>query len=115
MTEDEVDFEAGDKIIITSSTADMTQTEELIVLYTAGDGHTVVFTPPLQHDHVAQLYTFEGETIDMRVEVALLTRNIVIQGDENSARQQFGSHSLAAGGGKYDSNCLELYQVRCNH
>ena len=100
VTVDEVDFEPGDMIIITSSSSSMYETEELTVVSTSSDGHTVLFTPPLQHDHMAKIYTYDGEDIDMRVEVALISRNIVIQGDDSSEAQQFGAHTIAVGGGK---------------
>ena len=36
----------------------------------------------------------DGEKIWLRAEVGLLTRNVVFQGDENSASDQFGGHIM---------------------
>jgi hypothetical protein len=99
VTHDEVDYKAGDHIVITSSSLDYHETEELVVVSVAADGHTVTFTPPLQYDHTALIYEFEGESIDMRCEVGLMSRNVIIQGDDSSAAQMYGSTVIAASGG----------------
>ena len=59
------------------------------------DGHTIYVTAPLQFTHRAEIVTIEGRTIDLRGEVGLLTRNIVVQGDSNSQDQQYGVHNVA--------------------
>ncbi|CAE7562181.1 PKHD1L1, partial [Symbiodinium sp. KB8] len=61
-------------------------------------------TRPFAFEHRADV--FHGERLghsaaDMRGEVGLLTRNIVIQGDEHSTAQDFGAHTMAMGGGVY--------------
>ena len=100
VTEAAVDYAAGEKIVITSSSRDYRETEELTVVSVNADNRTVTFTPALKFNHRAQIYTApNGESIDMRCEVGLLSRNIIIQGDDNSARQLYGSHTIAAGGG----------------
>ncbi len=55
--------------------------EELIVLSTSPDGHNVTFTTKLQYIHRSEWVTVEGRRVDMRCEIGLLTRNIVIQGE----------------------------------
>ena len=61
----------------------------------------------LAQDHASSImhYTNEenGRTwdLDMRCEVALITRNVVIQGDDASASQKFGCHTVALHGGHY--------------
>lgn len=46
---------------------------------------------PLRFGHFGELQTFGGEVFDMRAEVGLLTRNVVIQGDSVSTAKQFGA------------------------
>ncbi len=55
--------------------------EDLIVLSTSADGHNVTFTTKLSLLHRSEVVTLAGKTIDMRCEIGLLTRNIVIQGE----------------------------------
>ncbi len=38
-----------------------------------------------------------NEDFDMRIEVGLLSRNIVIQGDENSIKTNYGGHMMMHG------------------
>jgi hypothetical protein len=93
-----VDYAAGETIIITSHT-NYRQTEERIVAGLANGGRTILLETPLQHTHKSVIHEQDGQTVDMRVEVALLTRNIVIQGEPGtSARQLFGAHVIAVHG-----------------
>jgi len=104
-TSEPVDFEAGEKIIITSH-VDMWQIEEVEVLGISDDGRTVFFTPDVQYVHESRMPVIEGQVVDMRVEVALLSRNVVIQGDDQSDSQQYGVHTMMAHGGQYRvENC----------
>ena len=59
------------------------------------DGFTIYVTAPLQFTHRAEVVEIEGRIIDLRGEVGLLTRNIVVQGDSFSQAQQFGVHNVA--------------------
>ena len=99
VTDAAVDYAPGEKIVITSSGYDFHETEEVTVVGLDADNHTVTIDPPLRFDHIAQIYEFEGETMDMRCEVGLLSRNIIIQGDDNSPAQLYGSHTIASGSG----------------
>lgn len=89
---DEVDWKTGDRLVIAPSGFDPLEAEEVTVT-SVSDG-MVYFTPPLQHDHWGELQVIGGHTIDERAEVACLTRNIVIQGDEASADSDFGGHLM---------------------
>lgn len=93
ITSDPNDFKAGDVLIIGasetysgSSDAPTYQSEQVIVLSSShtGTGHKVNLTTPLLYDHYSDIITVEGVMIDARCEVALLTRNIAIEGDSNS-------------------------------
>jgi hypothetical protein len=54
---------------------------------------------PLQYNHRSEWYNMTGfAPVDMRSEVGLLTRNVVIQGDEKSESQLFGVHVMVSEG-----------------
>ena len=100
-TVDFVDWEPGDKLVIAPSGFDPLQAEEVEVVST--NGNSITFTPPLEHRHLGIQQTYEGKTIDMRAEVGLLSRNIRIQGADDSEffrdpdtgfTAGFGAHSI---------------------
>lgn len=43
------------------------------------DGYTIIVTKPLLYTHISEIRTINGRVLDMRSEVGLLSRNIVIQ------------------------------------
>ena len=59
------------------------------------DGYKIYITAPLNFTHRSEIVVIDGRTIDLRADVGLLTRNIVIQGDSNSETQLFGVHNVA--------------------
>lgn len=68
-------------------------------MITAVDGTDVnpvlTLDSPLKWKHYAGLQVFGTETIEMRAEVGLLTRNVLYQGDpETSAINQYGAHIM---------------------
>jgi len=52
-------------------------------------------------------------TVDMRIEVGLLSRNVIIQGDDKSASQKFGAHTLAVHGGVFHMENAGAYTTLC--
>ncbi|CAE7614256.1 PKHD1L1, partial [Symbiodinium sp. KB8] len=101
-TAEDVDFEPGETIIVTAGgrIGGFSQTEERIVAARPGP-RQIVLTEPLQFDHESEIFEFEGTEIDMRCEVGIISRNIVVQGDDNSPKQLFGVHTMTAVGGSY--------------
>ena len=94
ITSDSVDFKAGESIILTGNERPSCAAyvncfgyEELIVEATY-DRHNVTFTTPLAYDHRSEVVVVEGKTIDMRCEIGLLSRNVIIQGSENNSDGQ---------------------------
>lgn len=108
VVDDPVDFVAGEKIVVTSSSTNLMEAEELVVVSVSPDKHTITFTPPLRHQHRAQLFEFNGQVINLHCEVGLLSRNVIVQGDDNSAKQLFGSHMIASGGGDMKISNIEI-------
>ena len=59
---------------------------------TAVSGRTLTLSAPLLYEHYAAVDTYGDETIEMRAEVGLLTRNIKYQGDpETSEANEYGA------------------------
>jgi len=45
----------------------------------------ITIDKPFEYKHFAMTQTYGDDTIDMRAEVALLSRNVVVQGDPSSS------------------------------
>lgn len=106
-------WEVGDTIAIASTDFDMNQAEELTVTGVSDDGRTITFEPPLEYMHYGSVDQYndpDGDVhqLDMRAEVALLNRNIKIQGDVeydedlplSEQDDQFGGHTMVMNGGE---------------
>lgn len=101
------DWRAGDRIVIASTDFNPLWVDEVTV--TAVQGKTVTFSTPLKYAHWGTLQTFSGKQVDQRAEVALLTRNIVVQGDPASAMNGLGGHIMIMQGGEARIEGVELY------
>jgi G8 domain len=78
-------WKVGDSIAIATTDSDPLGTEKRTI--TAINGNTVSFTQPLVRGHwggTPEIYS--GHTLDMRAEVANLTRNIVVTSAQNEDR-----------------------------
>ena len=107
ITSELVDFKAGDIVILTGTDnpdcgkyLNCFGYEELVVKSNYG-GYNITFTTPLAYDHVSRIVTIEGRSVDMRCEIGLLSRNVIIQGDDKSDGQLFGVHTVAMMSGIY--------------
>ena len=96
-----VTWQPGDKLVIAPSRFDPLEAEEVTV--TASNGRRVEFTPALEHPHIGRVQDYEGKTVDMRAEVGLLNRNIVVRGDgtgetfrdeDTGFTAGFGAHAI---------------------
>ncbi len=91
-------WKTGDSIIITSTDFDYAQTEQRAI--TGIVNNVVSLSAPLAFQHygviteVAHGVAGVPTTIDERAEVALLTRNIKIQGASDSEGDGFGGHIM---------------------
>lgn len=85
-------WKAGDQIVIATSSLEAGDNERVEV---AGvDGKTVTLKTPLAHPHFGAVRKVDTTDIDVRAEVALLSRNIIVQGDEASEAQHLGGHMM---------------------
>ncbi|XP_045197941.2 cell surface hyaluronidase-like [Mercenaria mercenaria] len=70
----------GDKLIVTSTDYDWQQTEERTVFEcNTCTARQLRVNAPFEYTHFGKI--IKGNTIDMRAEIALLTRNVVIEGE----------------------------------
>ena len=69
----------GDRIALAPSGEDPREAERFVITGVSTDGLRVSFQPPLSHAHLGRALSYAGKTIDMRAEIALLSRNIVIR------------------------------------
>lgn len=103
------DWRAGDRIVLASTDFDPFQAEEAIVRSTSGLNVTV--EQPLKYSHWGTLQTIAGTQLDERGEVALLSRNVRIQGDDASAATGFGGHIIILEGATAHIEGAELYRM----
>lgn len=90
------DWRAGDRIVITSTSDDMDEAEVRTI--TSIDNLEITLDAPLEYRHFGEQQVFSNDeqtwTLDTRAEVALLNRNIRIQGDTDSEQSRFGGHIM---------------------
>ena len=79
-----VTWQAGDKIVIatTSDRNSMKESEEHTIA-SIEDGVRITLVEPLKYLHISIEQTFGDKVVETRAEVALLTRNVLIQGTKN--------------------------------
>ncbi len=105
---DPVSWRPGDRIVIASTDFDPARAEEATVA-TASAG-AVTLTSALRNSHWGILQTIAGRVVDERAEVALLTRNITIQGDSQST-SGFGGHVIVLAGGVAHLDGIEVTRM----
>lgn len=88
-----VDWRPGDQIALAPSGYDAFEAEQLTVTANIG-GRTILFEPELEFTHLGYQESIGEKQLDMRAEVGLLTRNIVIQSPEESEIDEFGFHAM---------------------
>ncbi len=93
---EDVDWVAGDRVVIASTDFDPAEAEEAIVVSRAGN--SVILQTGLRHEHFGVVQSIAGRNVDQRAEVGLLTRNITVQGDSLSIGG-YGGHLIILQGG----------------
>ena len=113
-------WQAGDRIAIASTGFEMDEAEERTVVAVSDDGLTLTLDRALENDHYGEFERHDnGQTgseqrvwnVDMRAEVALLSRNVTIQGDENSIEDGYGAHTMIMDGAAMHIDGAELTRM----
>lgn len=86
-----VNWSVGDEIVIASTDYDYNQAEVRRIATISGDGLTITFADALLYKHYAAVesytdYTGTAKNVPIRAEVGVLTRNIIIKGDDSSSK-----------------------------
>lgn len=103
------DWRVGDQIAVASTDFDYAQSEEFTI--TQIQGNQIQLDAPLQYTHWGEVTTVNGQTIEQRAEVALLSRNIVVQGDAASETDGMGGHLMAMGSSKLMIDGVEFFRM----
>jgi len=88
--------------------------ERVFVQSVAADMKTITLTAPLKFTHISTYFIrpLDDEYIDLSAEVALLSRNVKIQGEAyHSERDQWGGHTMVAFGGIYRLENAEFFRL----
>ena len=92
---EDTEWEAGDRIFVTSTEYSMLQAEERTIIGVSADGRTVELDFPLEYTHWGDGWMSDDGKYEMenyRADVGLLTRNVIVQGDDKFSKQeQFGA------------------------
>lgn len=100
-------WQAGDRIVIATSSTD--QAHHDVAMVQAVSGSQVTLAQPLRYRHLGAVRRVGGVEIDVRAEVGRLNRNIVVQGDDASTALKLGGHAMfMAGNG---TTLVQLSQV----
>ena len=92
-----IDWDVGATIVVTSSAADgsMEEYDERSVRGVTDGGTRIILDSPLTYEHLGETITLpDGLSVDFRSNVALLSRNIVIQGGDLAILDEHGVHIM---------------------
>lgn len=99
----------GDRIVIASTDYAAGHAEQRTIA--AVDGKKLTFDTPLTWQHWGRMQWFGGRSLDERAEVGLLSRNVVVRGDDASATAGFGGHMMVMHGGRARISNIELTRM----
>ncbi len=108
-TVDAVNWRVGDKIVIAPSGTKAEQAEVRTIVNITG--HQIRLNSPLNHQHFGRIDSIDGYVVDMRAEVGLLTRDIVLQGDAASESSKNGGHVMIMNGSQARVEGVEFYRM----
>lgn len=95
-----LDWKVGEKIVIASTDFDGDHAEERTITGVSNNGLTLELDSKLEYKHYAGEPTYGEESISMRAEVGLLSRNIKFRGEaESTQANDYGAHIMLAGQG----------------
>lgn len=108
-----VNWEVGDKIVITPSGFQPGETETKTITQISDDKMTLTLDTVLLHRHYGEInYYKNGELdFDLRAEVGLLSHNITIQGDATSESNGYGGHMMTMSGTTAKVSGVTLFRM----
>lgn len=120
VVQEDTGWEVGDLIAVASTSSAWTQAEEFTIAAISNDGRTITLDAPLRFLHRGETRHYDngqaGEDhrewdVEIRAEVALLSRNITIQGDADSVADGFGGHTMIMNGAAMYVEGAEYYRM----
>ena len=84
----------GSQVVFTSSSFDMNEAQQRTLSTVDEDGRCAEFDTPLAFEHMGETRYFAGRPVEMRAEVGLLSRNVVVQGNDMSPLDRQGGHIM---------------------
>ena len=99
-------WQTGDRIVIASTDYWEHHAEERRI--TGVNGSTFELDEPLEYQHWGELQSWGSNVVDERAEVGLLSRNIVVRGNEASETDGFGGHLMVMEGAEARIEGVEL-------
>jgi hypothetical protein len=114
MLAEPTDWRVGDQIVVAPTQAAAHEGE--VVTVSTMIGNTVTVTPALANKHSGTQSTYsngvDSWTLDERAEVGLLSRNILIQGDDDQSTENgLGGHMMTMAGSAIRASGIELYRM----
>lgn len=103
------DWRVGDRIVVASTDYDYAQDETFTI--TTVSGKQITLDASLRYMHWGELQSYNGKTVDERAEVALLSRNILIQGDPSAESDGFGGHIMIMSGSTLHLDGVTLHRM----
>ena len=103
------DWRVNDQLVIASTDFDAEQAEQVTI--TAINGDRVSLDTPLAYLHWGEQQSFDGNVVDERAEVGLLSRNIRIQGNAASESDGLGGHTMYMNGAKVELDGVEFFRM----
>ncbi|MCS6943931.1 MAG: G8 domain-containing protein [Sutterellaceae bacterium] len=91
-----VDWRVGERIVIASGGAELPLAEERTVAALSSDRQRVTLDRPLAHRHLGRNAPVQGALPGTIGKAALLSRDLIVEGDERSEVSSIGAHCLIA-------------------
>lgn len=117
ITSNNNNWEVGDSILITSSRLSWNEAEKRAITSISSDKLTFTLNSPLKYPHIGNSKSYSRNTdnktwvADIRAEVGLLSKNIKIQGDENSVVNGYGGHIMIMSRSVAHIENVELFRM----
>ena len=90
------DWKVGETIVIASTDFNAHHAETRSITEVSDDSvnPVITFADPLEYKHYAGIERYGDDTLEMRAEVGLLSRNVKFQGSDCSSSSKYGAHIM---------------------